>query len=112
MTRFWWGLFISALIAMGGIYAWDRSRSHEEKLLPILGRIDNFSLRNQNNQPVTRQDLLGKAWIADFIYTSCPDQCPMMSRRMEVVQGLIPKEAPVQLVSVTVDPKRDTPKAL
>jgi protein SCO1/2 len=111
-TWIWWALLGVTLVGITGIFVRDALRSPDERALPVLGRVENFTLRNQNDQPVTRQDLLGKIWVADFIYTSCPDQCPMMSRQMEVVQGMVPKKAPVHLLSISVDPKRDTPKTL
>jgi protein SCO1 len=112
-SKFWWGFLGIVLIGLGGIFVWDSfSRKSAEPPLPILGRVDNFTLQDQNDRPLSRQDLMGKIWIADFIYTTCPDQCPMMSRAMQVIQGLVPKKAPVHLVSVSVDPKRDTPPVM
>jgi protein SCO1 len=110
---FWWGLLGVALIGMGGIFIWDSVyRKGAQPPLPILGRVDDFTLQDQNDRPLSRQDLMGKAWVADFIYTTCPDQCPMMSRSMQVIQGMVPKKAPVALVSISVDPQTDTPDTL
>ena len=52
----------------------------------------------------------GHVWVADFIYTNCPGPCPMMSKRMSVIQKRT--DTPVRLVSFSVDPARDTPAAL
>ena len=54
--------------------------------------------------------LIGKVWIADFIYTNCPAECPMMSARMKTLSHQV--DSAVQLISISVDPDRDTPAAL
>jgi protein SCO1/2 len=64
----------------------------------------------------TSADLKGKVYLADFIYTSCTDVCPLMSGRLAQVQdalkrdGLLGQKA--MLVSISVDPARDTPAVL
>jgi protein SCO1/2 len=70
-----------------------------------------FELINQDGQRFGSTQLLGKIWIADFIYTTCPGPCPMISSRMSELQKPLEK-TDVHLVSFTVDPARDTPQIL
>jgi protein SCO1 len=55
--------------------------------------------------------LAGKIWIADFIYTTCPGPCPMISTRMSELQKPLEK-TDVHLVSFSVDPEKDAPQVL
>ena len=75
------------------------------------GTVPNFQLTNQNNQPFGSTQLAGKIWIADFIFTSCPGPCPMVSSRMSELQRPLEK-TDVHLVSFSVDPGKDTPDVL
>jgi protein SCO1/2 len=75
------------------------------------GRVPVFELINQDGQRFGSTQLLGKIWIADFIYTTCPGPCPMISSRMSELQKPLEK-TDVHLVSFTVDPARDTPQIL
>ena len=54
--------------------------------------------------------LTGKVWVADFIYTNCPAECPMMSSKMKRLSEQVSPD--VQLISISVDPEHDTPAAL
>lgn len=74
------------------------------------GSVPEFSLTDQNGKTVTRGDLDGKVWIADFIFTNCAGTCPMLTETMIRLQRALPKE--VHLVSFSVDPGRDTPEVL
>jgi protein SCO1/2 len=78
--------------------------------LPVLGEIPQFELLNQQGQKFQRSSLDGHVWIADFIYTTCETSCPRMSSKMHSIQSAT--GARVKLVSFTVDPQRDTPRAL
>ena len=78
---------------------------------PPLGQVPDFRLLERSGQAVTRGDLLGRPWVADFIFTSCAGVCPAMTARMARLR----REAPagqVRFVSFTVDPARDTPEVL
>jgi len=75
------------------------------------GTVPNFQLTNQNNQPFGSKQLAGKIWVADFIFTSCPGPCPMVSSRMSELQRPLEK-TDVHLVSFSVDPEKDTPDVL
>ena len=81
------------------------------RVLPALGQVADFTLVDQANQPAKDEDLLGKVQVLDFIFTSCPDACPMLTSKMSSLQGRITSPN-VGFVSFTVDPERDTPAAL
>jgi protein SCO1/2 len=82
-----------------------------QRTVSSYGRVPVFELTNQDGQPFGSIQLLGKIWIADFIYTTCPGPCPMISSRMSELQKPLEK-TDVHLVSFTVDPARDTPRVL
>ena len=74
------------------------------------GQVPEFSLTDQNGKTMTRADLAGKVWIADFIFTNCAGTCPVITGTMRRLQNALPDE--VHLVSFSVDPARDTPEVL
>jgi protein SCO1/2 len=79
--------------------------------LRSYGTVPSFELTNQDAQPFGSQQLSGKIWIADFIFTTCPGPCPIISTRMSELQKPLEK-SDVHLVSFSVDPETDTPDVL
>jgi protein SCO1/2 len=86
---------------------------HEQRL-PTLGAAPDFSLTSQDGAAVTLGDFRGKVVAVTFIYTSCPDVCPMLTDKMARVQDELGADfgAKVAFLSITVDPERDTPAVL
>ena len=82
-----------------------------QRSISAYGTVPGFQLTNQNGQPFGSAQLSGKIWIADFIYTTCPGPCPMISSRMSELQKPLQK-TDVHLVSFSVDPDKDTPEVL
>src|SRR6202035_5784434 len=82
-----------------------------QRTVSSYGTVPSFQLTNQNGQPFGSAQLAGKIWIADFIYTTCPGPCPMISSRMSELQKPL-ENTGVHFVSFTVDPARDTPQVL
>ena len=83
--------------------------------LPRYGAVPDFQLVGADNQPFGTKQLDGKIWVADFIFTTCPEVCPMMTERMNHLQTWLLNERlgdKVHLVSISVDPDRDTPAVL
>ncbi|HSC43858.1 MAG TPA: SCO family protein [Candidatus Binatia bacterium] len=76
------------------------------------GSVPEFTLTERDGSIVSLQQLRGKIWVADFIYTSCTDTCPLQSAIMAKLQQEYAAKPDFQLVSFTVDPERDTPQAL
>jgi protein SCO1/2 len=82
------------------------------KELQVFGDIPEFQLTSQTGQPFDSKVLDGHVWVADFIYTTCPGPCPMMTTRMRQLQNSTVEIPDVLLVSMTVDPVHDTPPVL
>lgn len=73
--------------------------------------VEDFSFTNCDGRTITKQDLLGKPWVAAFVFTRCLGPCPALTRQMRDLQDRF-KDEDLQLVTFTVDPDRDTPSAL
>ncbi len=73
--------------------------------------LPDFSLVNQRNEAVTKQDLEGQPWIASFIFTRCAGTCGRVTSQLRALQGRL-KDVPVRLVSFSVQPENDTPEVL
>ena len=81
--------------------------------LQSYGMIEDFSLTNQAGETVTAEQLKGKTWVADFIFTSCAAECPFLTRQLRTIQQLTDSEREtIAFVSLSVDPQTDTPERL
>ncbi|CAM2006444.1 SCO family protein [Acanthopleuribacter pedis] len=78
---------------------------------PGSHRIGDFQFTNQQNQTVTRADLLGSIHVADFFFTSCPGICATLTRNLKRVQDAT-EGRDVALISYSVTPRMDTPEVL
>jgi len=74
--------------------------------------VPNFSLTERSGRTITNHDLAGKVWVADFVYTTCPGPCPLITANMVKLQAAVANDPRVQLVTFTVDPQTDTPAIL
>lgn len=73
----------------------------------------SFSLVDQDGLDVTfPDDFKGKITVVGFIYTNCPDVCPVITANMSNINKQLENRGDVQFVGVTFDPKRDTPQVL
>ncbi|HUI07709.1 MAG TPA: SCO family protein [Verrucomicrobiae bacterium] len=79
---------------------------------PVLGSVPEFALTEAAGTTLRRADLLGKVWIASFIFTRCASVCPMTMRHEVQLQAELPRRDDLRLVSFSVDPDWDTPKVL
>lgn len=74
--------------------------------------VPDFTLTDQRGNPVSRADLGGKVWIANFIFSSCPGPCLDLTRRMRALDEALAGNDAVRLVSFSIDQTNDTPEAL
>lgn len=102
-------LFLMPVIAVGVLSV---SKSFEEKVLPMYGQVPPFELFERGGDRVGSKDVKNRVWIASFIFTSCGGQCPIITARMKAIQSKLRFKENLRLVSISVDPKRDSVKIL
>jgi len=123
-----WGLLALGVTAGAAVAGWSvygrggvptlglaQRDSPSEGVLEALGtygELPDFALTERRGQRITRAELLGRVWIANFVYTQCTETCPLQTAELARLQGEFAAEADLRLVSITVDPERDTPAAL
>ncbi len=79
----------------------------------IAGYGDDFRLIDHTGKPRTMADFRGKAVAIFFGFTQCPDVCPTTLSEMKQVMQLLGKDSDkLQVLFITIDPKRDTPALL
>ncbi|MCA8999137.1 MAG: DUF420 domain-containing protein [Planctomycetaceae bacterium] len=72
-----------------------------------VNKVGEFQLLDQNGNSVTRGSLLGKPWVANFVFARCTFQCPQTCKKiMDLSQEL--DDVDVRFVTITVDPEYDT----
>jgi cytochrome oxidase Cu insertion factor (SCO1/SenC/PrrC family) len=104
-------LALAVVIAIGVVGLWQVPRQTRDDLRPFA-TVPDFALHERSGKLVTRGDLQGKVWIADFIFTRCSTECPLASARMARLQEAFATATDLYLVSITVDPEHDTPEVL
>lgn len=80
--------------------------------LEVYGDTPAFTLTDQLGRTVNSEDLRGHVLLADFIYTTCPDICPLLTQQFAAIQSQLRDQkllgSKVELLSFTVDPTHDT----
>lgn len=112
---FWFFFIVFNLIALPALFMAGReiSRIREavnDKPLPIYGKLKPFELTEKNGNAFRLEDLKNRLWVANFMFTKCPSECPTMNFKMGLLQDTLGKDA--SFISFSVDPQKDTPAVL
>ncbi len=75
-------------------------------------RIPEFAFYNQDSLLISEQDLMGKVYVVEFFFASCPTICPIMNKNLVEVQNEFLDEDNFGIASFTIDPEHDTPEVL
>jgi protein SCO1/2 len=113
-----WKLLISLSVAIAAPAAFAHSLheletelgNREQYFQPIEKVAPAFTLRDVAGRSVGLADLHGKVVVLHFIYTHCPDVCPLHAERIAEIQRLVnlsPMKQLVEFITITTDPKRD-----
>lgn len=80
--------------------------------LIVLGPAPQFELLNQDNQPISNQYFLGKVYVVEFFFTTCPSICPKMNKNMLDIEKNFFGNPNFAIASITINPENDTPAVL
>lgn len=109
-----------ALLALAALLASCGAGEKQTQALPILGnhkidgadttyhQIPDFAFVDQDSMLVTNATFEGKAYVADFFFTSCPTICPKVKKQMLRLYDKYKDDDRLMLLSYSIDPKRDT----
>jgi len=80
----------------------------------VATSVANFALTDQHGRSFRFADARGKWVLVTFIFTSCPDVCPLLSAKFAAIQRTMKEEKREDylLLSISTDPDRDTPTVL
>jgi protein SCO1 len=103
----------TVVLAFALLTRWASAAAADDPL-PELGPAPAFALMSQDKRPVNLIGLRGKVVAVTFLYTACPDICPVLTQKLVEVQHALGPEfgAKIAFVAITLDPEHDTPEVL
>ncbi|UUC46698.1 SCO family protein [Flavobacterium cerinum] len=104
---------ISFIVLIFGIWAVPKILAKFQKAdLVTIGPVPKFELTDQNNKKISNADYLGKVYVVEFFFSTCPTICPIMNQNMLKLQEEFYGNPKFGIASVTIDPEHDTPAVL
>lgn len=104
-----WMLLVAVILLITLLFVRSQMRRSN---LPVLSQTGAFVLTNQLAATVSTEDLRGKVWVADIIFTRCAGPCPRMTEQMALLQEKFSGEEDLRFVTLTTDIGYDTPAVL
>lgn len=104
---------ISFIVLIFGIWAVPKIIAKFQKSdLVEIGPVPAFKLTNQDNKTISNADYLGKVYVVEFFFSTCPTICPKMNESMLQLQNEFYGNPNFGIASITIDPSNDTPQVL
>lgn len=75
-------------------------------------KVPDFEFVNQDGDTITNEDYLGKVYVVEYFFTTCPSICPIMNENLKEVQEEFKDNSEFGIASFTIDPEHDTPEVL
>ena len=106
---------LAAVVGIGAVVALLASRDDGQSgyaggLLPPQIPIKPFSLRDETGSPISLDRVKGGPSLLTFLYSTCPDTCPLTAQQIRGAMDQARHDVPV--IAISVDPERDTPEAV
>lgn len=104
---------ISFIVLIFGIWSVPKIIAKFQKSdLVEIGPVPAFKLTNQDNKTISNADYLGKVYVVEFFFSTCPTICPKMNESMLQLQNEFYGNPNFGIASITIDPSNDTPQVL
>jgi len=117
--------FLIVLAIPLGAFTWFRWYESNVATLPFFGKnytieaadathlqVPDFNFIDQDSSAINNNFIKKRVWVVHFFFTSCPSICPKMIANLKLVQDAYGKDNQLKMLSLTVDPKYDTPSRL
>lgn len=97
-------------VAIGvGLFFMLKQPKTQDNYFYTVGKAPEFSFTDENGKTISNKDYMGKPYIVNFFFTSCPSVCPVMSNNLSVISDSIPQ---MHIASFSIDPNTDTQEVL
>lgn len=104
---------ISFIILIFGIWAVPKIIAKFQKSdLHLIGKVPAFELTDQNKKKISDKSYLGKVYVVEFFFSTCPTICPKMNENMLLLQDEFYGNPNFGIASITINPEFDTPTVL
>ena len=104
---------ISFIVLIFGIWAVPKIVDRFKKSdLTEIGPVPEFELTDQNNKKISNKDYLGKVYVVEFFFSTCPSICPIMNQNMLKLQQEYYGNPEFGIASISINPDYDTPQVL
>ncbi len=110
-TKIWLSVLLVGVGAYGAysgvrIYRMRNEATRDIRPEAPLPTLQEITLTDANGKPFQFDQMQGKIWVANVLYTSCPNDCSKITTRVKSLHEAYPN---VHFVSISCDPDRDTP---
>ena len=106
-------MLVTVCLLTAGCLAEEKSPFYGEEIKPAVG-VEDFILLDENGEPYALSQLEGKVIVIAFLFTRCPDICPIVSANLHYVSEQLGDAygEDVAILSITVDPWTDNSNLL
>lgn len=94
------------ILAGIGLLVFFGKRYFQKELFTVMD-VPSFSLTDQNGKTITNKDMLGKVYVVEFFFSTCPTICPVMNRNIRHIDQEI-NNPNFGVISISIDPEKDT----
>ena len=101
----------SCLLSFLALLAFGCSKTSANDV-PVIAELPAFSLVDQDEQAFTPESMQRGVWVAAFVFTHCRATCPRLTAQMKKLQGRLSDVPIAHFLSVSVDPRNDTPEVI
>ena len=105
-------LSLVVFLGIGDTWVITKATQASQVLPAVIKQTPPFSLVSHHGEPFTKDSLRNKISVLDFIFTSCPGPCPIMSNNMRTLYNQYKLHPDLQFISITVDPEYDSQEVL
>jgi len=110
-----WTLAAALSASLAGCSKTEASgKTEASEAPPVYAEVAPFELVERSGKPVHREDLLGRPWVASFLFTRCTGPCPRVAGTLRALQARLRDKGDggPRIVTISVDPTFDTPEVL
>jgi protein SCO1/2 len=84
----------------------------KNETLQKIGPAPKFELTDQNNVKISNKEYIGKVYVLEFFFSTCPSICPIMNKNMVTIEKEFANEKDFGIASISINPENDTPEVL